>query len=313
MIAKYKRTLLKLFILVQEIHANPDGSYQDCLATQEILIREITYIERRIRKRKEAIKNLKKQLGSQHSVRLGKEEAKQIKHKLETYQDQVDEYQDLVGIFREVGDALAFSYIEKWDIKPLVFKEVAGSLSGKKGTRLERKILRGLFASGHVALLNDITNCLRYGDITIPKDGRFIMVEVKSKRHSNRRAHRQANAISNVSNYLQTDQTQRLYGMEGEFRRLSLHSQEIHHRDKLNKLVSCALIEGTAYEEVEHGLFYVATTRFNSEIFTDISSKRKGLLLAALVNQIGHYAYYPITLSLNDPLALYRFYAGELR
>jgi len=313
MIARYKQTLLKLFTQVQRIHANPNGSHVDCLTVQETLIQKITYVERQIRKKKEAIKNLKKHLGSQDTVHLNKEEAKRAKEKIDKYQFQIDEYQELASRFREVGDALAFSYINKWDIKPLVFKETAGALLGKKGARLERKILRGAFATGHIALLNDITNCLRYGDITLLKGGKFMILEAKSGKRWTERDQRQFDKTDNIFRYLQTDRTQKLYKIEGEFRRHALHSQEIHYRNRMTELVSKALADGNAVEEVECGLFYMATTQFNPVILTTINEKLKGQPIAALVNQIGkNNAYYPIMLSISNPEALYRFYTGEL-
>src|SRR5271157_2312127 len=231
MIARYKQTLLKLFAQIQRIHYDPIGSREECLSLQETLIKKIIYIEQRIRKNKVNIKNLKKQLSSQDKGHLSKQEAKQTKDKIDKYYIQIDEYQELASLFREVGDALAFSYIDKWNIKPLVYKETAGALSGKKGFRLERKILRRAFAAGYIILLNDITNCLRYGDITVPKDGQFMILEVKSGKHKTKRDRRQSDELNKILHYFQTDQTQSLYGMKGEFRRITLHSQEINYRN----------------------------------------------------------------------------------
>lgn len=168
MLSRHKQTLIRLFTQCQKIYANPQESGKDCLDVQETLIRKITYIESRIRDRKEAIKKLKNQMGKSE-IRLSKEEARKTKDKIENYHYQIDRYQDLATVYRNVGDALAFSYIDKWNIKPLAIKEAPGSLSRKKGSRLERKILRRAFALGRIVLLYNITNCLRFGDITVPK------------------------------------------------------------------------------------------------------------------------------------------------
>ena len=76
MLSHHKQTLVKLFEQYHRIYANPQESVQECLSVQETLIQKITYIERRIRKHKEAIKVLKNQLGSRDGVRLSKDDAK---------------------------------------------------------------------------------------------------------------------------------------------------------------------------------------------------------------------------------------------
>ena len=149
-------------------------------------MKKITYVEGRIRKLKSSTKDLQKRLALQQHVRLSKVEAQVIKDKISYYQNKIDEYQLLLVIFRQIGDALAFIYFDKWDIKPLAFKQSPGFVS-KKGLKQEMTNLRRIFALGRVALMNDLTNCLRYGDISVPKDGKMIIFEVKSSNRTNGR------------------------------------------------------------------------------------------------------------------------------
>ncbi|HMN15216.1 MAG TPA: hypothetical protein PKD55_23095 [Bellilinea sp.] len=136
MIRYYKSSLISLFIKLQEFHNDPNHSSFRCLEIQEELISKISYIESQIKKRKGLVKKLKKQLGTKREVKLSKEESKSIKNKITQMQRQIDEYQEITYIFREIGDGIAFTLIDKWDIKPFIFKETAGFISGKKGCRV---------------------------------------------------------------------------------------------------------------------------------------------------------------------------------
>lgn len=283
------------------------------LSCTRTLIQKITYIEHRIRAKKEAIKNLKNQLGGNNIIRLSKDEARKAKNKIEQYQCQIDEYQELEIIYRDFGDALAFSYIDKWSIKPLAIKETAGALSGKKGSRLERKLFRMSFAFGHIVLLNDITNCLRHGDITVPKDGKFMIIEAKSGKHRTDRDIRQSIEMKNITDFLETDSTDRLYKMNGNYKRVGYGAKEIHHRDKINGLVLTAIENGISVMEVESGLFYIASTKFNPEIAKNILEKCTGKPIVSLFSQSNrNHIYFPIILTIQDPDSLYKFYDGRL-
>jgi hypothetical protein len=241
MFAYYKRSLVSLFGMVKALRADPYGQSETCLAIQERLLRHITYIEQKIRECHASIRNLNKRLRTQQPTGITKGEAQAIKNEVSDSRHKIDEYRQLLTIFREIGDALAFTYIDKYDIKPLAMKEAPGFLSQKAGLRFELKTLRTVFSLGHVGIMNDLTNCLRYGDISVPKDGtlRFLF-EAKSGKYPNSRTQRQFTKARKVINYLADDETDGLYGINGQFQRISLHSPEVHHRDQLNTLISSA-------------------------------------------------------------------------
>jgi hypothetical protein len=315
MLSHHKKTLIGLFEQCHKIYANPQESVQDCLSVQETLIRKITYVERRIRERKEAIKNLKNRLGGHDTIRLNKEDARKAKEQIQQYHYQIDEYQELATIYRDIGDALAFSYIDKWDIKPLAIKETAGALSGKKGSRLERKILRKAFNLGHIVLLNDITNCLRYGDITVPKDGKFMIIEAKSGKRRTNRDSRQSAETQSLMKYFETDKTDRLYRKDGTVRRVGLGTTEIHHREKINELVLSAIEHGISFMEIESGLFYIVSANLDIDIANNILTKLKitGKPIASLLSRGSrNHIYFPIILTIQDPESLYKFYDGQI-
>lgn len=318
MLTAYKKTLLDLFSKVQQLPPVPHRNAKACLEIQEILIHRITYVERGIRKLKAKIKELKRELGTKQIVPLTKEEAEQIKQKIESGLYTIDRYNDLIFIFKSVGDAIAHTYINKWDIKPMVFKESPGFISGKKGCRLERQILRHCSETGITVILNDLTNCLRYGDITVPRgDGPFMLIEAKSSNEKqkklNKRGERQLSGMNKISSYLATDNTQSLFGIKGPFMRFSVKEAEHNNISQLNELIEKCLSSGETYEEVEKGLFYFVSTNSRLEKFkTILDACEEPIVGFAHLFKYENLGYYPFTLSIKNPLALYDFYTGRL-
>jgi hypothetical protein len=106
--------------------------------------------------------------------------------------------------------------------------------------RLERAILRAVFRKGGMGILNDLTNCLRYGDITVPIGGKFLLIEAKSGKSRTPHGERQETKMRKISDYLLCDRTNELYGSSGDFSRLPLDGKEVHHRPQLNETIRLA-------------------------------------------------------------------------
>lgn len=167
MIYRYRKNLVNLFARLNRVAEDPSGNRLECLAIQEKLLRSISYIEGRIRSLKLQRKEYKIRLALTVEPRLTKQEAVQIKAGLVQIDQALDAYKSLIHIFKEIGDGLAFTYLDRWNIKPVSVRESPGFISGKQGSRMERKVLRSVFMAGGVAILNDITNNLRHGDVTV--------------------------------------------------------------------------------------------------------------------------------------------------
>ncbi len=131
MLTHYRRTLLSLLTKLRLLQAQPLESFRLCLEIQGTLIRKTTYFEKRIKALKALIRENRKSLKTKRPIPLTKDEANVIKSEIEYKQYLIDEYQNLQYLFKTIGDAIAFTYLNKWDIKQLAFKESAGSLSGK--------------------------------------------------------------------------------------------------------------------------------------------------------------------------------------
>jgi hypothetical protein len=72
---------------------------------------------------------------------------------------------------------------DRYDLKPLAFKQSPGSLRGKIGRRKELYILHALLNQNLRVILCDLTNVLRYGDICAEKFKLPLPLEIKSSRN----------------------------------------------------------------------------------------------------------------------------------
>jgi len=307
---------LKLSRMLRELQLAPFSNRQTCFLIQEEVLKRIMHIEKNIRERRRLLRELRRHLGSQKESATDKTKARQLKDTISWHHGRIKEYQLLLITFRTIVDALAFIYFDKWDIKPQSFKEPPGFVSEKGGLNFELRILRLVFSSGHVGILNDLTNCLRYGDVSILVRGRKLIVEAKSGHRGNTRTQRQKSELENIANYLTYDRSDKLPYIEGEVQRLVTHSPEINHGDRLNSIITraCESTGKYCFEEVEPGLYYGATYVANTDMFGLLLSKPPGSLIFSLINELKYsgLGYYPFSLSIYEPTAWYDFYSGNL-
>lgn len=311
----YKRSVTQMVSLIHELGANPWAEGSKCLSLQMELLKKIRYVENKMRVTKAEIKSVRAALSGYPSLYAGKIRTSDPKRAMLAIRSKLDGYKQVLHILKDVGDALAFTYVDKYDIKPMRFKEASGFVSGKAGLRKECQALRRVFKLGGIGILNDLTHCLRYGDIVAGHSGSmFAIVEVKSGRNRNQRARRQSAEIAKIADYLETDSTCGLYGIDGEFRRFAVKGNEQNHRNRLNVIIRKARRYGLSWEEVERGLFYVVTYESSLDWMKSVGRRCKGQPMLAIINELKweNLAYYPFTLSISDPTALWEFYTGKM-
>ena len=93
-------------------------------------------------------------------------------------------------------------------------KQDAGFITRRRGTRLERAILRRAFAVGATVVMNDLTHTLRHGEITVFRpdlwphgESPFLLIEAKTGVEEIKgRTARQKAAMNQMSQYL-SDET----------------------------------------------------------------------------------------------------------
>ena len=318
MLSYHKQSLINLFSKLQLLQRNPANA-DLCWEIQELLLKKLSYVEKKVRGLKIQVKDYKIGLAGGQSRRLTKVEASEIKAAIKECHRKIDDYQYLQRILKSIGDGLAFTYINKWDIKPMSFKESPGGISGKSGGKLEREIVRSMFRSGVIAILNDLTNTLRYGDVTAITENGFKLLEVKSIKselHLTDRIVRQAGALEKIERFLVTDRVIGLYEIPTEVFRSPLKLEEVNYRAELNELIEEALVRRHAWRQIEEGLFYYVDyggNQFAHEATQTIAQRCIGKPTVFYdEGRLGNVGYFPYTLSITKPEALFAFYSGEL-
>jgi hypothetical protein len=313
----YREELMSLFTDLNCLKANPKD-LELCFSIQEKLIDRIRSIEYRIRVAKKEIAVLRDSIKND---RLSREQVQKLRYIIKRRDLRKFSYDQLLLVFRDIGDSIAFIYLDKWDIKPLCMsKEPAGFISGKRGLRQELLRFRSYQRENKPAIFNDITNSLRHGDITVPTHGVPIIIEVKSGKSSrnNKRAQRQFNRINKISQYLVSNNGEAIYPeLEGvAMQRRDLGKKERDHQKKLSSLMKEAISSGrNIMRKIEDGLYYhIAVTDFSTieEDMKKLPADAKWVCHIVNSEKQVKQAYYPFTLSINEPEALFQFYDGNI-
>jgi hypothetical protein len=288
------------------------------LEIQEQLLYRIGRAEQLIRKIRKENKDIKRSLSQPGTPR---EAARKAKARNEAGDTRIEQQQTLILVLRSIGDSIAFIYGDRWDLKQMVQKEDSGFLSGKRGARMERSILRKAFGIGATVVLNDLTHTLRHGDLAVfrpdlwPDGGSpCFLIEVKSGRGGDAaRASRQKTAANKVSDYLFTDKRESENGL---WQRISVKEEPQYHFADATRLMCRLPHAGWLVEEVEPGLHYALIDCAHDEIsyetiFGEIFSRGKPFMLSVNEMKQQTLAYWPFPLSIDDPEALFRFYNGD--
>lgn len=323
MITYYKK---KIFSLKDALNAMPDdlnfkgNSLSDSIRIYDYQINVLNSIisaEKKISKERNFIIKLKQIL---RNNRLTKDESSNIKSKIDHSLYKIDEYHNLIYIFKCFCDALVFKYTPKWNIRhfqinqdSFALKESPGFISGKSGLAKERKRTLELARKGFVPLLNDLTNVMRHGDISLLGDEIPLPIEVKSSTNRNRRIERQLQSRKIIKSFYRNDGGD-ISGFQG-IKRVFLRGTEKNYTELMNSTAQEALQDGSCISTPEAGVRYLATTGDASRI---VSESCGGMLepVACYVNSFKSIEkwrdYTPFTLSFQKPDTLYAFLSGKL-
>jgi hypothetical protein len=196
MMNRRKKGLLTLFQLVHELEADRIGKRFLALEIQEEVLARIGRAEQGIRKARTEGNDIKRRLSQRGNTR---DVSRTLRETYERALKYISIQKRLILTLRSIGDSVAFIYGDRHELKQLADGGDPGFITGKRGTRLERAILRAAFGWGATVVMNDLTNNLRHGDITTFRpdlwpDGNspIMLIEAKSGRGGNKkRAERQ--------------------------------------------------------------------------------------------------------------------------
>ncbi len=145
---------------------------------------------------------------------------------LETWQLEHDVCERVARQYRCVGDALAWRVFgfQRKQIIALCQNASPGVMAGKKGLAAELDLVEQARGAGQFAILHDLTNCLRIGDVTVfGNDDSFETIEVKSD--SKRRSPAQRGRIKAAQDAVRSggplpgkDRRARLYDLDIPFK-----------------------------------------------------------------------------------------------
>ena len=166
-----------------------------------------------------------KRLDAGKSPQLGAPEPQsgQDPSRLETWQFERDVCERLVRQFKCVGDALAWRVFgfQRKHIIALCQNPPPGAFAGKAGRAAElARVEQAYREDGKFAILHDLTNCLRIGDVTIfGNDGTHETIEVKTNPNrtnpaQNRKVRAAAAAISDNARLPGDDPGAHLYDID---------------------------------------------------------------------------------------------------
>jgi len=303
---------LKLNEQLQTLISDPITNRMLGLEIQLKLLDLLCSMENEINGIKMSINEMKKNSKTQKLLR---EERISIGTKITSLNEDIIFIKEDMKRVRELGDSIAFLYFDKHDIKHLCWKQSAGFIGGKEGLEKELKTLKKIYEFGSYGILNDLTNSIKYGDITTEKDGKPILIEVKSSGNINPRIERQRKDIEQAMSIIKLDEIDDFMGGSKKFKRIYTSIPEENHLDDLRELISTAFLHGVAYGIVEEGLLYIV--HYKSNDFINGFSLMKEKIIDPYIFYINGMKdvrenYTPFSIIFSDEISLMEFYAGNL-
>ena len=207
----------------------------------------------------------KKQMVLLKTSRPTKVRASSLRGRIQALSERLDRLNCQLWLWRLFGDSVAHLYLDKFAIKQTFFetesynvKADAGMITGKSGLAGEIGLLQEALKHDVPAILCDVTNVLRYGDVCLLGESDPYLMEAKSNARLNQRGKRQAANLERLQEFLKADVATNFRGNPGEVRRVSIELEEWGHAERLNECIGEAKANGYAIISPEPGLSYLA-------------------------------------------------------
>jgi hypothetical protein len=310
-----------LAVAVRSLAADP--TQLDLLRTTQIEIAS------RIRRAEGATKTKRTKSAELKSLRrsgrLPRAESVSLKRATAQLENSIASYRFLAYVWRCFGDALAFIYLDRYALKHTYFdttsyvaKPSPGELSGKAGLALEWKVVNQALALGAPAMLCDLTNTLRHGDVCILTGPDPQLIEVKSSGNTNARVERQLDSLIRLGDFFAHDEATDFRGVPHVVR-TALRSAPVDHSSTLEQLIKDARkAGGISQGSPEAGLQYICLRDAEPD---ELPARLDTLFgerhwIGAFLNEAkwerAWQPYYPFTLSLREPRGLFEFIQGRI-
>lgn len=313
-----KKAFRQLFRLIREVEAHPDN-LASVRELNLLVLKEVLRDEQALLRHRETQRALKMQL---KTGRRSKEASAVIRARLKRVTGYIAARQDQIFIWKCFGDALAYVYLDRFSVKHAFFetdrsgiKQHAGIISGKEGLQQETNLVLEIIDHGVPAVLCDITNTLRHGDVCILIASDPLVFEVKAGTKLNQRGKRQLAKLQQLHSFLETDSASDFRGRKGTTKRIELDAPPRDNREALNDCITQAKRDGQHLVQPEPGVIYAAV--YGKPDFDAISSKLVSKANAVFLlnddkNDRAWAPYMPFVASIRDEGHLLDFIEGHL-
>jgi hypothetical protein len=140
------------------------------------------------------------------------------------------------------------------------------------------------------------------------------VIEVKSSANTNVRIDRQVEAISGLHQYLESDQSDKLFGLQN-LKRMELGVPELNYQAAISQQIAQAREKGFCHQSPEKGLHIFALSSAKMDELGKAMSRLEQPIMFFLNETKRDQtwgSYYPFVLSIDQPAELYAFLKGEV-
>ncbi len=319
LIGSRSRTFFELVDLLRAVEADMDS--MDLVGDlNRAILKAVMRNERDIMRLKSRIRILH---AGMRTDRPTKERSRLLKRRIRVLRNRAERLTRQLWLWKLFGDSLAHLYLDKFAIKHAFYetdsydvKPDAGMIYGKAGLANEVGLLLEALKNGVPALLCDITNVIRYGDVCLLGASDPYIIEVKSSDRLNQRGKRQAANLGKLQDFLDNDVATNFRGNPGEVRRHSVGTKEVVYVDELNHSIAIAAKVGGRIFSPERGLNYVvaygSAGAINANEFTSEEGFTEFCDWNDAKNALAWMYYAPFLLTIRDPRHLLDFIEGRL-
>lgn len=315
MLHRYRKSIFMLTEKLHALQANPENIAL-LFDLQKALLTKIKYTDTRI----VTLKAKRRTLVQQKKSGQSKEQSKLTKKAITLIDEAIEETQQLLFLWRCFGDGIAFIYINKQALKHMLYnthnydmKPAAGAMIGKIGLRKEWSILKLILSKEIPAVLSDLTNTIRHGDICVLIGPDPIPVEVKTSKNRNERVERQLANLGALTKFFRTDAATDFRGLDHVVR-LEIPVPDKNHADAMNECIERSRETGFGTISPETGLTYVCVR--SAETVAQLGPLMKPKTILNILNEMKTGAtwmpYFPFVLSIRRKEDLYDFMAGNI-
>ena len=303
-----KHSFSSAHALLQALRANLED-----LATlkelQKLLLREVIRAEEKIRELKTELKAMKgtDPASARRSAYL---------------KNRIEGFRQCAYIWRCFGDAIAFLYMDTFALKHCFYntentnaKQDAGFILGKEGLANELALLDSALKHNVPALLVDLTNTIRHGDICLMGESDPYLIEVKASKKLNSRSKKQKRSLEKLRTFYKTDKVEGLRGFP-ELRRQAYEMPERTYVDEINECIVQSQKDGYAICQPEPGLHYIVMTQKgpgSEQVLSSLDLKASWVFFLNQAKSNRTWApYMPFILTIKEKDHLWDFIQGNL-